>query len=108
MKDVFNKLNIFSTHFVHFGSGIGPIEMEPNKMEPQYLNNLGNCTPDTQDEFYSAKMTINIMKVIVGVSENYKVHYNPSTVTKPPEELQRLISQFIEKFNISINVLYAL
>ena len=27
MKLVFNKLNIFSTCFVHFGSGIGPIEM---------------------------------------------------------------------------------
>ena len=97
MKDVFKKLKIFITHFVNFGSGFGPIEMEPNKMEPQYRNNLGNCKPDTQDDLYSD----------AGVSENYKFHYNPSTVTKPPEELQRLISPFIEKFKISINVLYA-
>ena len=27
MKFVCEKLNIFSTHFVHFGLGIGPIEM---------------------------------------------------------------------------------
>ena len=25
---VFNNIKIFSTHFVHFGHGIGPIEME--------------------------------------------------------------------------------
>ena len=51
-------------------------------------------------------MTIKIMKVIVRVSENYKVHYNPITVTKPPEELQRLISPFIEQCKNSLNDLY--
>ena len=36
-------------------------------------------------------------------SENYKVHYIPRNVLKPPEELQRLIFPFIEKFKISLN-----
>ena len=49
MKHIFNKLNISITHFVHFGRGIGPIETELKKMEPQYINNLGNWKPDTQD-----------------------------------------------------------
>ena len=52
MKVVFKKLNIFSTNFVHFGSGIGPIEMERKQMEPQYIKNIGNWKPDTQYECY--------------------------------------------------------
>ena len=52
MKVVYNKLKIFSTHFVHFGLGLGPIKVEINKVEPQYINNLGRWKPDTQDEFY--------------------------------------------------------
>ena len=40
-----------------------------------------------------------------GASENYKAHYNPRTVPKPPEELQMLIFSFIEKCKISLNTL---
>ena len=87
MKLVFKKLNIFSAHFVHFGSVIGPIEMKPKQMETQYIKNLGNWKSDTQYQFYSSKMSINIMEVMPEASENYKVHYNPRTVPKPPEEL---------------------
>ena len=50
MKSVFKKLKIFSNHFINFGHGIGPIEMELNQMEPQYIKNIGNCKPDTQDK----------------------------------------------------------
>ena len=50
MKVVFKKRKIFSTHFVHSGRGIGLIEMELEQMEPQYIKNIGNCKPDTQDE----------------------------------------------------------
>ena len=56
-------------------------------MEPQYIKNIGNWKPDTQGEFYLANMPIKIMEVMPGTSENHKVHYNPSTVPKPPEEL---------------------
>ena len=97
MKLVFKKLKVFSTHFVHFGRGIGPIYMELKQMEPQYIKNVGNWKPDTQDECYSDKMHIKIMKVMKGASENHKVHYNPSNVPKPPEEIQRLILPFIEQ-----------
>ena len=69
--------------------------MEIKKVEYQYINNIGNCKPDTQYDFYSSKMPINIMMVIAGASENYKVHYNPRTVHKPPEELQKLFFPFI-------------
>ena len=31
MRLVFNKLKICRTHFLHFGHGIGPIEMEFKK-----------------------------------------------------------------------------
>ena len=48
MKFVFNKLNIFSNHFVPFGRGIGPIEMELDQMEPHYINNLGSWKQGTQ------------------------------------------------------------
>ena len=47
------------------------------------------------------------MKIMSRASENHKVHYNPRTVTKPPEELQRLIFPFIDKLNISLNALDA-
>ena len=50
MKFVFNKIKIFSTHFVHFGRGIGPIEIDFTHMEPQYINNLVNWKPYTQCE----------------------------------------------------------
>ena len=60
-------------------------------MEPQYINNLGNWQPDTQDEFYLANIPIKIMKVMSGVSENNKFHYNIRTVPKPPDKLQRLV-----------------
>ena len=76
-------------------------------MEPQYINNLGNWKPDTQYECYSDKMSIKTMNVMSGASENYKVHYNPRTVPKPPEELQILIFSFIERCNISLNALDA-
>ena len=100
MIPVFKKLKIFSTHFVHFGRVIGPIELELNKMQPQYINNPGNWKPDTQYEGYSAKMPINIMKAIAGASENQKFHYNSRTVPKPPDELLRLIFPFIEQCKI--------
>ena len=45
------------------------------------------------------------MKLISGSSENYKVNYNPRTVPKPPEELQRLVYLFIEIYKISTNAL---
>ena len=51
-KVVFNKLKIFNTCFVHFGHGIGPIEMELKQVEPQYIKNLGNKKPYTQDKWY--------------------------------------------------------
>ena len=41
MKFLFKKLKIFSTHFIHFGRGIGPIEMELKKMEPRYIKIIG-------------------------------------------------------------------
>ena len=72
-------------------------------MEPQYIKNIGNWKPDSQDECYSDNMPINIMKVMEGASDNYKVHYNSRTVPKPPEELQRLVVPFIERWKISIN-----
>ena len=68
MKLVFKKHKIFSTHFVHFGRGIGPIEMELKQMEHQYIKNLGNWKPDTQDEFYQDNIHIKIMKATEGAS----------------------------------------
>ena len=50
MEVVFSKLTIFSTHFVHFGRGIGSIEMDLKQMEPQNIKNIGNWKPETQDE----------------------------------------------------------
>ena len=50
-------------------------------------------------------MPINIMKVMSGASKNHKVHYNPRTVPKPPEELQILVFSFIEKSRNSFNAL---
>ena len=52
-------------------------------------------------------MPINIMKIKTGSSENHKFHYNPRTLPKPPEELQRLVFPFIELCKISINALDA-
>ena len=57
--------------------------MEIKQVETQYIKNIGNCKLDTQDEWYQANLSINIMKVMSGASENYKLHYNPSTVPKP-------------------------
>ena len=91
MKPVFKKLKIFSTNFLHFGSGIGPIEIEIKQMELQYIKNLGNWKPDTQDECYLDKIPIKNKKVTTGASENHKFHSNPRTVPKPPEDLQRLM-----------------
>ena len=48
MKVVFKKLKIFITHFLHFGHGIGSIDVERKQVEPQYINNLANWKPDTQ------------------------------------------------------------
>ena len=53
-----------SATYLYFGHGIGPIEMELNQMEPQYIKNLGNWKPNTQDKCYSANMPINTMKVM--------------------------------------------
>ena len=50
MKVVFNNIKIFSNNFVLFERVIGHIEMELKKMEPQYINNIGNSKLDTQDE----------------------------------------------------------
>ena len=63
-KFVFNKLNIISTHLVHFVHGIGPIVMELKQAEPQYIKNIDICKPDTQEECYSANILINIMKLM--------------------------------------------
>ena len=64
MKLVFKKLNIFSTHFVQFGRGIVPIEMELKKIEPRHIKNIGNWKPDTQDECNLDNMPIKTMKLM--------------------------------------------
>ena len=46
------------------------------------------------------------MKVTTGASENNKLHYNPRTVPKPPEQPQRIVFPFIEQCRNSINALY--
>ena len=69
MKVVSKRLYIFSNYFVHFGHGIGTIEMKFKQMEPQYIKNIGNWKPYTQDDFYSDSITIRIMKVMSGSSE---------------------------------------
>ena len=74
-------------------------------MEPHYIKNLGNWKPDTQDERYLAHTPIKIMKVMAGASKNHKVHCNPRTLLKPPEELQRLVFPFIERCKIFLNAL---
>ena len=91
MKVLFNKLKIFSNCFVHFGRGIVPIELELKKVEPQYIKNIGNWKPYTQYECYLYNMPINILNIMTGSSENLKIQYKPSTVPKPPEELQILV-----------------
>ena len=50
MKLVFKKLNIFSTHFVQIGRGIGPVEIEFKQIKHQYINNIGKWKQYTQDE----------------------------------------------------------
>ena len=57
-------------------------------MEPRHIMHVSNWKTDIQDECYSSKITIKIMKVMSGSSENHKVHYNPRSVPKPPEKLQ--------------------
>ena len=74
-------------------------------MEPQYIKNHGNWKSYTQDECYWDKTTIKITKVMEGDHENHKVHYNPRTLPKPPEQLQRLIFTFIDRCKISLNAL---
>ena len=44
------------------------------------------------------------MKLMAGASKKHKSHYNPMTVSKPPEELERIISPLIEQCKISLNV----
>ena len=69
----------------------------------QYIYNIGNWRADAQDGCYLDKMPIMITNVRAGGSEKHKVHYNPRTVPKPTEELQRLIFPFIDKYKISFN-----
>ena len=72
MRLVFKTIKIFSTLFLHFGSVIGPIEMEPKQMETQYIKNLSNWKPDTQYYCYSDIMPILIMKLMTEASKNLK------------------------------------
>ena len=72
-------------------------------MEPQYINNLGNWKPDTQDKFYLYHIPINIMRLMSGASESHNVHYHQRTVPKPPEELQILIFPFIQQWGNSFS-----
>ena len=76
--------------------------MELQKIEPHYIKNNGNWKPDTQYKCYLYKMPIKILKAMSGASENHRVHYNPRTVPKLPEELQGLILPFIEQCKITI------
>ena len=98
MKVVFNKINIFSTRYVHFGCGIRTIEMELNQLEPQYIKNLGNWKLDTQDECYLANIPIKIIKLMAVASKKQKFQYKLSTVPKTTEELQRIIFPFVDRF----------
>ena len=44
---------------------------------------------------------------MAGASENHKVLYNPKTVPKPHEELQRLVFLFIGRCSNSLHDIYA-
>ena len=76
-------------------------------MEPHYIKNIGNWKPDTQYELYLAKMSIKIMKLMEGASENHRVYCNQSNLTKPPEELQCLVFTSIGWCSNSLNALDA-
>ena len=81
--------------------------MELSKVEPRYINNPGNWKSNTQYEGYLDDIPFNIMKVMPGASENHKSHYNPRTVPKHPEELQRLVFPFIYRCKNSLNAIGA-
>jgi hypothetical protein len=95
-------LDINSQHYVHIGRSIGPIIAEIAEVDGDSIANLGNWNVTVREDRYSAKLPMQIMRVMAGHSAQKNVFYLPRSEVKPNDDLQRQIFPFIEAFELEL------
>jgi len=79
LRSTCDKLGIISKHFVHFGRSVGAVKAELEEMDAALIKNLGNWNPDTQEDRYSAKLPLQVLRIMAGHNRK-KGQYHPIKV----------------------------
>ena len=90
-------VGIESQHQLHIGRSKGPIKLEMEEVDPEWIRALGNWNIDTQQESYSSKIPLKSMRVAAGFAPAKGTHYNPRIQLLPPEELQKMVFPELER-----------
>lgn len=76
---MFKELGIQATHVSHWGRVAGPCFLELQELGPDFIEQLGNWDPNTQQKFYSSNIPLRAMRVMAGYKES-ELHLNPRYV----------------------------
>lgn len=85
IKEVLKELGIFTNHYLHIGRVLGPILAEFNEAPSGDIQCLGNWRPSMQQQRYSSKIPLGIIRTMAGFTMDASVHYNTRTAVEPPE-----------------------
>ena len=99
MKDVLRKLEIYATHWGHFGRVSAPTMLELEEIPKSQIEALGNWCQTMQEECYSAQMPMAPMRIMAGHGKEQGTVF-VSRQTKPASvegsRLEKKIFPFVE------------
>lgn len=96
-KRLFQRLGIHSNHWLHFGRTMGPLTLQLEELEDPITKALGNWDPSVFDSRYSCKIPMKGLRVAAGFPQEQGHYVASRFVTKPSEELEKLIFPCLEQ-----------
>jgi hypothetical protein len=96
MKKACAELGIPSAHFVHLGRVLGSCEFEMNEDSSEDLRFLGNWDPKVQEQRYSTKVPMKIIRSKAGMTKANGLNYNPRTALIVPDSLRHQVFPWLK------------
>jgi len=97
IKKACEVLEIPSAHFVHLGRVLGSCESEINEDSSEDLRFLGTWDPKVQEQRYSTKVPMKIIRSKAGLRKANGLNYNPRTALIVPDRLRHQVFPWLKE-----------
>ena len=97
IKGACKALGIPSAHFVHIGRVLGSCEAKINEDSSEDLRFLGNWDPKVQEQRYSTKVPMKIIRSRAGLSKANGLNYNPRSALSVPTALKYQVFPWLKE-----------